>query len=146
MTCVSTALWLHSHTVKHLLECCLQHLSAVQCCASRLVLLSWKCECVCRSFAGEALERERFTADVVASYKSGLSFAKAKSNVESLNRFACSASVHLCNLYKAAVDLPMHCQHILSPLDVAQAFSIASVILHPAHTHHIMPMDDGIHC
>lgn len=43
---------------------------------------------MCRSFAGEALERERFGADVVASYKSGLSFAKAKANVESINRWA----------------------------------------------------------
>lgn len=41
---------------------------------------------VCRSFAGEALERERFGADVVASYHSGVGFAKAKANVESLNR------------------------------------------------------------
>lgn len=42
---------------------------------------------VCRSFAGEALERERFGADVVASYHSGVGFAKAKANVESLNRY-----------------------------------------------------------
>ena len=42
----------------------------------------------CRSFAGEALERERFGADVVASYHSGVGFAKAKANVESLNRHA----------------------------------------------------------
>ena len=41
----------------------------------------------CRSFAGEALERERFGADVVASYHSGVGFAKAKANVESLNRY-----------------------------------------------------------
>ena len=40
----------------------------------------------CRSFAGEALERERFGADVVASYHSGVGFARAKANVESINR------------------------------------------------------------
>ncbi len=45
------------------------------------------CICQCRSFAGEALERERFGADVVASYHSGVGFAQAKANVESLNRY-----------------------------------------------------------
>lgn len=48
------------------------------------------CICQCRSFAGEALERERFGADVVASYHSGVGFAKAKANVESLNRYRIS--------------------------------------------------------
>ncbi len=51
------------------------------------------CICQCRSFAGEALERERFGADVVASYHSGVGFAKAKANVESLNRY--KISLHL---------------------------------------------------
>ncbi|KAL3154551.1 hypothetical protein ABBQ32_014008 [Trebouxia sp. C0010 RCD-2024] len=46
-----------------------------------------------RSFAGEALERERFGADVVASYHSGIGFAKAKANVESLNRTAVHCSL-----------------------------------------------------
>lgn len=46
-----------------------------------------------RSFAGEALERERFGADVVASYHSGVGFAKAKANVESLNRTAVHCSL-----------------------------------------------------
>ena len=57
-------------------------------CALAIVLAQYNAEwyCVYRSFAGEALERERFGADVLASYKSGLQFAKAKSNVESLNR------------------------------------------------------------
>eukprot|EP00208_Stichococcus_sp_RCC1054_P006203 CAMPEP_0206138586 /NCGR_PEP_ID=MMETSP1473-20131121/3425_1 /ASSEMBLY_ACC=CAM_ASM_001109 /TAXON_ID=1461547 /ORGANISM="Stichococcus sp, Strain RCC1054" /LENGTH=706 /DNA_ID=CAMNT_0053532061 /DNA_START=385 /DNA_END=2508 /DNA_ORIENTATION=+ len=41
-----------------------------------------------RSFAGEALERERFGQYVDSSYKSGLSFAEAKANLESINRGA----------------------------------------------------------
>ncbi|KAK9862820.1 hypothetical protein WJX84_000045 [Apatococcus fuscideae] len=44
-----------------------------------------------RSFAGEALERERFGVYVSDSMASGIGFANAKANLESLNRFA----VHL---------------------------------------------------
>lgn len=51
-----------------------------------------------RSFAGEALERERFGADVVASYHSGVGFARAKANVESINR-CCLQALHC----------PLHC-------------------------------------
>lgn len=40
-----------------------------------------------RSFAGEALERERFGQYVTASYHSGLGFARAKANLESINRW-----------------------------------------------------------
>lgn len=39
-----------------------------------------------RSFAGEALERERFGEYVSSSYNSGLGFADAKANLESINR------------------------------------------------------------
>lgn len=39
-----------------------------------------------RSFAGEALERERFGTYVTNSYHSGMGFAGAKANLESLNR------------------------------------------------------------
>lgn len=46
-----------------------------------------------RSFAGEALERERFGQFVTASYHSGLGFAGAKANLESLNRGAVHASL-----------------------------------------------------
>ena len=44
-----------------------------------------RCHC-CRSFAGEALERERFGMFVTKSYQSGLGFATAKANLESINR------------------------------------------------------------
>ena len=40
----------------------------------------------CRSFAGEALERERFGVYVSDSLRSGMGFAEAKANLESLNR------------------------------------------------------------
>lgn len=40
----------------------------------------------CRSFAGEALERERFGVYVADSMSSGIGFANAKANLESLNR------------------------------------------------------------
>ena len=40
-----------------------------------------------RSFAGEALERERFGEHVDASYRSGIGFAAAKATLESLNRW-----------------------------------------------------------
>lgn len=52
----------------------------------KLFVLASALVVVCRSFAGEALERERFGADVVASYHSGVGFAKAKANVEAINR------------------------------------------------------------
>ena len=55
---------------------------------SNILGAKWRRKVLCRSFAGEALERERFGADVVASYHSGVGFAKAKANVESLNRHA----------------------------------------------------------
>ncbi|GLI67398.1 hypothetical protein VaNZ11_011584 [Volvox africanus] len=48
---------------------------------------------VVRSFAGEALERERFQAHVGASYRAGLSFAAAKAWFESANRSAIHASL-----------------------------------------------------
>lgn len=40
----------------------------------------------CRSFAGEPLERERFNAYVMQSFRSGVGFGAAKANLESLNR------------------------------------------------------------
>ena len=43
---------------------------------------------LCRSFAGEPLERERFASHVSESYQAGMSFAVAKANLESLNRHA----------------------------------------------------------
>lgn len=48
---------------------------------------------IVRSFAGEALERERFQAHVGASYRAGLSFASAKAWFESANRGAIHASL-----------------------------------------------------
>ncbi|KAG2451200.1 hypothetical protein HYH02_003807 [Chlamydomonas schloesseri] len=48
---------------------------------------------IVRSFAGEALERERFQAHVGASYRAGLAFASAKAWFESANRFAIHASL-----------------------------------------------------
>ncbi|GLC41551.1 hypothetical protein PLESTB_000702900 [Pleodorina starrii] len=48
---------------------------------------------VVRSFAGEALERERFQSQVGASYRAGLSFAAAKAWFESANRGAIHASL-----------------------------------------------------
>ncbi|KAG2498202.1 hypothetical protein HYH03_003955 [Edaphochlamys debaryana] len=50
---------------------------------------------IVRSFAGEALERERFQAHVGASYRAGLSFAGAKAWFETANRGAIHASL-LC--------------------------------------------------
>ncbi|GFR53209.1 hypothetical protein Agub_g15916 [Astrephomene gubernaculifera] len=48
---------------------------------------------VVRSFAGEALERERFQAHVGASYRAGLAFASAKAWFETANRAAIHASL-----------------------------------------------------
>ena len=42
-----------------------------------------------RSFAGEALERERFGTYVNMSYHSGVGFAGAKANLEALSRCTC---------------------------------------------------------
>ena len=42
--------------------------------------------CCDRSFAGEGLERERFAEHAMTSYQAGVGFAKAKANLESLNR------------------------------------------------------------
>ena len=47
----------------------------------------------CRSFAGEALERERFGVYVAESLRSGMGFAEAKANLESLNRCDCHESL-----------------------------------------------------
>ncbi|KAL6764943.1 P-loop containing nucleoside triphosphate hydrolase protein [Haematococcus lacustris] len=46
-----------------------------------------------RSFAGEALERERFQTHVAQSYKAGLEFASAKAWFEASNRGAIHASL-----------------------------------------------------
>ncbi len=51
---------------------------------------SHNAECVCRSFAGEGLERERFGEHAMTSYRAGVGFAHAKANLESLNRHALS--------------------------------------------------------
>lgn len=57
---------------------------------------AWQCTPhAFRSFAGEALERERFGAHVTESYQAGIAFAGAKANLESLNRCmgrACGSS------------------------------------------------------
>lgn len=56
-----------------------------------LLSMRWKlsnASLIFRSFAGEALERERFGEYVSSSYNSGLGFADAKANLESINRFA----------------------------------------------------------
>ena len=47
----------------------------------------------CRSFAGEALERERFRNHVGSSYIAGLTFGEAKSWFEATNRGAIHASL-----------------------------------------------------
>jgi hypothetical protein len=46
-----------------------------------------------RSFAGEALERERFQAQAAASYSAGREFGRAKANFEATNRAAIHASL-----------------------------------------------------
>ena len=74
----------------------------------------------CRSFAGEALERERFGADVVASYHSGIGFAKAKANVESLNRY------ESCKLLPYLAMLRMPCPECLSVLVTSRSTICAS--------------------
>lgn len=48
---------------------------------------------LCRSFAGEALERERFRNHVGSSYIAGLTFGEAKSWFEATNRGAIHASL-----------------------------------------------------
>lgn len=53
---------------------------------ANLVLSSCSAIRTVRSFAGEALERERFSEHVDASYRSGIGFAAAKATLESLNR------------------------------------------------------------
>ena len=60
----------------------------------------------CRSFAGEALERERFGVYVADSMSSGIGFANAKANLESLNRSASLPTTHciLGNLWCDAGD------------------------------------------
>ena len=46
-----------------------------------------------RSFAGEALERERFQAEVSLSYKAGRKFGEKKATFEATNRAAIHASL-----------------------------------------------------
>ncbi|GBF88247.1 ABC transporter B family protein [Raphidocelis subcapitata] len=46
-----------------------------------------------RSFAGEALERERFQSQAAASYAAGREFGRAKANFEATNRAAIHASL-----------------------------------------------------
>jgi ATP-binding cassette subfamily B (MDR/TAP) protein 8 len=46
-----------------------------------------------RSFAGEALERERFQSQAAASYAAGREFGHAKANFEATNRAAIHASL-----------------------------------------------------
>jgi ATP-binding cassette subfamily B (MDR/TAP) protein 8 len=46
-----------------------------------------------RSFAGEALERERFQVQVSDSYKAGRQFGAAKATFEAINRGAIHASL-----------------------------------------------------
>lgn len=46
-----------------------------------------------RSFAGEALERERFQSQVAASYAAGRQFGNAKGSFEAINRGAIHASL-----------------------------------------------------
>ena len=63
----------------------LQLQSSTELCAAGHMSVLW---CMCRSFAGEPLERERFASHVSESYQAGMSFAGAKANLESLNRHA----------------------------------------------------------
>ena len=49
--------------------------------------------CCDRSFAGEGLERERFAEHAMTSYQAGVGFARAKANLESLNRWAAQPSI-----------------------------------------------------
>ena len=58
--------------------------SREQCAAGHMSVLWY----LCRSFAGEPLERERFASHVSESYQAGVSYAGAKANLESLNRHA----------------------------------------------------------
>jgi ATP-binding cassette subfamily B (MDR/TAP) protein 8 len=46
-----------------------------------------------RSFAGEALERERFQSEVVASFAAGRQFGLAKASFEATNRLAIHLSL-----------------------------------------------------
>lgn len=68
--------------------------------------------CLCRSFAGEALERERFASHVSESYQAGMSFAGAKANLESLNRHAAQprCAMHCCTMCPPAGCAPDHCR------------------------------------
>ena len=73
----------------------------------------------CRSFAGEALERERFGVYVADSMSSGIGFANAKANLESLNRSAILESKLLLNCTDPVIrwhasHRPAGCPHISS--------------------------------
>lgn len=79
---------------------------------------------LCRSFAGEALERERFGQFVTASYHSGLGFAGAKANLESLNRCGgCSFMQTACRSTEVgtlSLDAMPICQHGEGPSSEAE--------------------------
>ena len=88
-----------------------------------------------RSFAGEGLERERFAAHVHGSYRSGLGFANAKANLESLNRcvvivYCAAVARHIST--KVFNHLPM-CQRQSPGSLSGLVWSAAGAIFGPLH-------------
>jgi len=90
-----------------------------------------------RSFAGEALERERFGQYVTASYHSGLGFARAKANLESINRWK-SKCRRLEKLIHGPVkalqqqDLEMYGRRLARTQELGQRAALGSGLLDSA--------------
>ena len=63
---------------------------------AQLLLCHYLPSALRRSFAGEALERERFGTYVNMSYHSGVGFAGAKANLEALSRYTMHIMVRVC--------------------------------------------------
>ena len=80
---------------------------------------------LCRSFAGEGLERERFAEHAAQSYAAGVGFAKAKANLESLNRhalFHCQKGYALSAVCKHKRDGPRAVRLINSCASIYQQY------------------------
>ena len=101
-----------SRTLPVLLRQAAEHLqvqsSAEQYAAGHMSVLWY----LCRSFAGEPLERERFASHVNESYQAGMSFAGAKANLESLNRHAVQpqCAMYRCSMFPPAGGVSDHCR------------------------------------
>ena len=90
---------------------------------------------VCRSFAGEPLERERFGEHVSQSLASGIEFGRAKANLESLNRCAVLSAVWqaaCCGNYQARCCSASHLGGVRVFLTASTKLACSSVAMAPA--------------